>query len=119
METSFDDEVLSEPNQVNKGNTEMPPLQPEFNKRQQESASNTEHQDDYNEKPVIRRGPNIKLPSPVLLEEPEEHEIDNSWIEEKKQELNEAFITLMFQRKYKMLRKAQVLLVLNCLLKKV
>lgn len=91
LETSLDNEVLSESNQVNQGNTEIPPLQPEFNKHQQESASNTEHQDDYNEKPVIRRGPNIKLPSPVLLEEPEEHEIDNSWIEEKKQELNEAF----------------------------
>lgn len=43
------------------------------------------------DKPTIRRGPNIKLPSASLLDEPEEHEIDNSWIEEKKQELNEAF----------------------------
>ncbi|SUM33619.1 Uncharacterised protein [Staphylococcus gallinarum] len=46
LETSVDNEVLSESNQVNQGNTEIPPLQPEFNKHPQESASNTEHQDD-------------------------------------------------------------------------
>ena len=31
----------------------------------------------------IRKGPNIKLPSLELLEDPEIHQIDNSWIEEK------------------------------------
>ncbi len=40
---------------------------------------------------TIRRGPSLKLPDVSLLERPEEHEIDNSWIEEKKQELNDAF----------------------------
>ena len=39
----------------------------------------------------IRKGPNIKLPSIDLLDEPKVHEIDDQWIEEKKQELNEAF----------------------------
>ena len=34
-------------------------------------------------KAPIRRGPNIKLPSLDLLEDHEEHEIDESWIEEK------------------------------------
>lgn len=38
----------------------------------------------------IRKGPNIKLPSFDLLEEPEPHEVDEEWIEEKKQELNDA-----------------------------
>src|SRR5699024_3073196 len=42
-------------------------------------------------KTTIRKGPNIKLPSIDLLDEPKMHEIDNQWIEEKKQELNEAF----------------------------
>lgn len=42
-------------------------------------------------KPTIRRGPNIKLPSVELLEAPKQHEVDESWIENKKQELNEAF----------------------------
>ncbi|BGE82146.1 DNA translocase FtsK [Staphylococcus petrasii] len=42
-------------------------------------------------KPAIRKGPNIKLPSLDLLENPETHEIDEAWIEEKKQELNDAF----------------------------
>ncbi|MCI2939928.1 DNA segregation ATPase FtsK/SpoIIIE, S-DNA-T family [Staphylococcus cohnii] len=42
-------------------------------------------------KTTIRKGPNIKLPSIDLLDEPKVHEIDNQWIEEKKQELNEAF----------------------------
>ena len=34
-------------------------------------------------KSAIRKGPNIKLPSLELLEDPEIHQIDNSWIEEK------------------------------------
>ena len=42
-------------------------------------------------KTTIRKGPNIKLPSIDLLDEPKVHEVDNQWIEEKKQELNEAF----------------------------
>ncbi|MCD8914859.1 DNA translocase FtsK [Staphylococcus simulans] len=39
----------------------------------------------------IRRGPNLKLPSLDLLDEPEVHEVDQEWIDEKKQELNDAF----------------------------
>ncbi|NWK85471.1 DNA translocase FtsK [Staphylococcus sp. GSSP0090] len=46
---------------------------------------------DDDHKATIRRGPNIKLPSIELLEAPKQHEIDNAWIEDKKQELNEAF----------------------------
>ena len=38
----------------------------------------------------IRKGPNIKLPSYDLLEEPEPHEVNQEWIEDKKQELNDA-----------------------------
>lgn len=40
---------------------------------------------------TIRRGPNLKLPSLDLLEVPEEHEQDENWIAEKKEELNNAF----------------------------
>lgn len=40
---------------------------------------------------TIRRGPSVKLPDVALLESPEEQEIDDTWIEEKKQELNDAF----------------------------
>lgn len=38
----------------------------------------------------IRKGPNIKLPSYQLLEAPEPHEKDQDWIDNKKQELNDA-----------------------------
>ncbi|MCD8906214.1 DNA translocase FtsK [Staphylococcus arlettae] len=40
---------------------------------------------------TIRRGPSVKLPDVALLESPEEQEVDDAWIEEKKQELNDAF----------------------------
>ncbi|MCG7338421.1 DNA translocase FtsK [Staphylococcus sp. ACRSN] len=71
---------------------ETPSLKPEFNEASLGGASSAVAKDSQQEeKPTIRKGPNIKLPSPDILEEPEEHEIDNSWIEEKKQELNEAF----------------------------
>ncbi|QLK86277.1 DNA translocase FtsK [Staphylococcus sp. 17KM0847] len=39
----------------------------------------------------IRRGPSLHLPSVDLLDEPEVHKRDDAWIEEKKQELNDAF----------------------------
>lgn len=39
----------------------------------------------------IRKGPNLKLPSLDLLDEPEVHEVDQEWIDEKKEELNDAF----------------------------
>ena len=71
------------------------------------STKNHKDGDDANHKAPIRRGPNIKLPSLDLLEDHEEHEIDESWIEEK-QELNDAFIILMYLLKFKMLQKDQV-----------
>lgn len=54
-------------------------------------SSNHHQKEDHNAKGTIRRGPNIKLPSLDLLEDHEAHEIDEAWIEEKKQELNDAF----------------------------
>lgn len=41
-------------------------------------------------KPMIRKGPNIKLPSVSLLEEPQVIEPDVDWITDKKKELNDA-----------------------------
>lgn len=41
--------------------------------------------------PALRRGPNIKLPSIDLLDEPETQERDEEWIQSKKDELNESF----------------------------
>ncbi|RIP34045.1 DNA translocase FtsK [Staphylococcus gallinarum] len=86
-----EDTELAEHKQTTETTTEMPKLQPEFNEQQLRDSKNSAQQVEHDDKPIIRKGPNIKLPSPELLEEPEEHEIDNSWIEEKKQELNEAF----------------------------
>lgn len=43
------------------------------------------------EEKVVRRGPNLNLPSIELLDEPEIQERDEAWISEKKQELNDAF----------------------------
>ncbi|ARJ50028.1 DNA translocase FtsK [Staphylococcus lutrae] len=40
---------------------------------------------------MIRRGPNIKLPSIDLLDAPEQREQDEAWIASKKDELNKAF----------------------------
>ncbi|UDI78009.1 DNA translocase FtsK [Staphylococcus taiwanensis] len=57
---------------------------------QQDNQRHPDNQSNI-QKPAIRKGPNIKLPSIDLLEDPEEQEIDESWIEEKKQELNDAF----------------------------
>lgn len=41
-------------------------------------------------KPMIRKGPNIKLPSVSLLEQPQVIEPNDDWIADKKQELNDA-----------------------------
>lgn len=41
-------------------------------------------------KPMIRKGPNIKLPRVSLLEEPQVIESDEDWITDKKKELNDA-----------------------------
>ncbi|MGO3498135.1 MAG: DNA translocase FtsK, partial [Staphylococcus equorum] len=64
-----------------------PKLKPEKVHNQLDASKTT----DDSGKPTIRRGPNIKLPNLDLLEEPKQHEIDNVWIEDKKQELNDAF----------------------------
>ncbi|CAL28252.1 DNA translocase FtsK [Staphylococcus carnosus] len=69
---------------------EMP--QTELTEQKQETSSEDNIK---STKPVahegIRKGPNLKLPSVELLDDPEIHEIDEEWIEEKKQELNDAF----------------------------
>ena len=57
-------------------------------KTNNEEKEEKEHQET---KATIRKGPNIKLPSLELLEDPEIHQIDETWIDEKKQELNDAF----------------------------
>lgn len=61
------------------------------NVQEPESKSFQEHQESQQAKQQgIRKGPNIKLPSFDLLEEPEPHEVNEEWIEDKKQELNDA-----------------------------
>ncbi|MBX7840670.1 MULTISPECIES: DNA translocase FtsK [Staphylococcus] len=55
---------------------------------EQETSGNSE--EPQVQKPTIRKGPNIKLPSYDLLEEPEPHEVNEEWIDDKKQELNDA-----------------------------
>ncbi|EHJ08262.1 FtsK/SpoIIIE family protein [Staphylococcus simiae CCM 7213 = CCUG 51256] len=54
---------------------------------QQNTAQQTNQSD---HKVTIRKGPNIKLPSVDLLEEPKVLEPNEAWIDEKKQELNDA-----------------------------
>ncbi|UXR75453.1 MULTISPECIES: DNA translocase FtsK [unclassified Staphylococcus] len=58
-----------------------------------EPTAQTSHQQQESQTPEkkIRRGPMIQLPSLDLLDAPEVHERDESWISEKKQELNDAF----------------------------
>ncbi|WP_251519774.1 DNA translocase FtsK [Staphylococcus sp. Marseille-Q6910] len=72
-----------------------PPLKPEVSNQQavEHSVEQTVEQpsQDSQNKNSLRKGPMIQLPSTTLLEEPEEIKVDNEWIEEKKQELNEAF----------------------------
>lgn len=43
------------------------------------------------EQTMIRRGPNIKLPDLDILNDAQPQEIDETWIDSKKQELNDAF----------------------------
>lgn len=63
------------------------------NQSQVSDAKNTRNteKDTHSPQEGIRKGPNLKLPSIDLLDTPEVHEIDEEWIEEKKQELNDAF----------------------------
>ena len=53
-------------------------------------------------KPMIRKGPNIKLPSVSLLEEPQVIEPDEDWITDKRKNLMTHYFTLMYLQKYKM-----------------
>ncbi|MDG0844550.1 FtsK/SpoIIIE domain-containing protein [Staphylococcus equorum] len=80
--TEFNNEQVSQSPQ-----NQEPKLKPEMTHNQLDASKTT----DNSGKPTIRRGPNIKLPNLDLLEEPKQHEIDNAWIEDKKQELNDAF----------------------------
>lgn len=51
---------------------------------------------------MIRKGPNIKLPSVSLLEEPQVIEPDEDWITDKRKNLMTRYFTLMYLQKYKM-----------------
>ncbi len=51
---------------------------------------------------MIRKGPNIKLPSVSLLEEPQVIESDEDWITDKKKELNDALFYFSVPAKCKM-----------------
>ena len=51
---------------------------------------------------MIRKGPNIKLPSVSLLEEPQVIEPDVDWITDKRKNLMTHYFTLMYLQKYKM-----------------
>jgi S-DNA-T family DNA segregation ATPase FtsK/SpoIIIE len=63
----------------------------QYNNDNNQAKLNNDNEQQSYETRTIRRGPSLKLPDVSLLDKPEEHEIDNSWIEEKKQELNDAF----------------------------
>lgn len=75
-------------------------LQPSFSNQNKDTANEnrprTTQQDVatnqvvQTSKPMIRKGPNIKLPSVSLLEEPQVIEPDEDWIADKKKELNDA-----------------------------
>ncbi|UEX90940.1 DNA translocase FtsK [Staphylococcus ratti] len=54
-------------------------------------AASTVSTENGEETKKIRRGPILNLPSIDLLDQPEIQERDNAWIEEKKQQLNDAF----------------------------
>lgn len=89
---SIDSNVISNhqsvnPNEDTGQSVQEPLLKPESTSQQGASKTSNENEN----KTTIRRGPNIKLPSVELLEAPKQHEVDESWIEDKKQELNEAF----------------------------
>lgn len=75
-------------------------LQPSFSNQNEDTAienSPRTNQSDIatnqtvqTSKPMIRKGPNIKLPSVSLLEEPQVIEPNEDWITDKKKELNDA-----------------------------
>ncbi|CAC8114183.1 SpoIIIE family cell division protein [Staphylococcus aureus] len=75
-------------------------LQPSFSNQNEDTANENRTQTNQQDvstnqtvqtsKPMIRKGPNIKLPSVSLLEEPQVIEPDEDWITDKKKELNDA-----------------------------
>lgn len=75
-------------------------LQPSFSNQNEDTANENRprtnqpdvatNQAVQTSKPMIRKGPNIKLPSVSLLEEPQVIEPDEDWITDKKKELNDA-----------------------------
>lgn len=75
-------------------------LQPTFSNQNEDTANENRPQTNQPDvatnqavqtsKPMIRKGPNIKLPSVSLLEEPQVIEPDEDWITDKKKELNDA-----------------------------
>lgn len=85
---------------VNKQNSSSHANDNELNHHQDDSQDGINHLNEQEtpgnleepqvQKPTIRKGPNIKLPSYDLLEEPEPHEVNEEWIDDKKQELNDA-----------------------------
>ncbi|MDO5515811.1 MAG: DNA translocase FtsK, partial [Staphylococcus xylosus] len=91
-DASIDNDVVSNhqsdnPDEYSEQSVQEPLLKPEPTSQLGGTKTSNENEN----KPTIRRGPNIKLPNVELLEAPKQHEIDESWIEDKKQELNEAF----------------------------
>ena len=85
----------STPNiQVTNDNTHQPKeatLKTEQNNHQEHLSSSKDVAEDADSTKKIRRGPVLHLPSIDLLDQPEVQESDNAWIEDKKQQLNDAF----------------------------
>ncbi|MDU0429573.1 DNA translocase FtsK [Staphylococcus chromogenes] len=85
----------STPNtQVTNDNTHQPSettFKTEQNNHQEKLPSSKDVAEDAGSTKKIRRGPVLHLPSIDLLDQPEVQESDNAWIEDKKQQLNDAF----------------------------
>ncbi|MBI5974265.1 DNA translocase FtsK [Staphylococcus canis] len=80
--------------QLVKTNTEIQTANLENDHLKQEHATKPVIQGkgtDSEQSTAIRRGPNLKLPSLDLLEDPIIQERDEAWIQSKKEELNESF----------------------------
>ncbi|MDW8565275.1 DNA translocase FtsK [Staphylococcus shinii] len=89
---SIDNNVVSNHQPVNPNeHSEQSVQEPLLKSEPTSQLGGTKTSKEDENKPTIRRGPNIKLPTVELLEAPKQHEVDKSWIEDKKQELNEAF----------------------------
>ncbi|MEB7823497.1 DNA translocase FtsK [Staphylococcus chromogenes] len=85
----------STPNiQVTNDNNHQPreaTFKTEQNNHQVHLPSSKDVAEDADSTKKIRRGPVLHLPSIDLLDQPEVQESDNAWIEDKKQQLNDAF----------------------------